>query len=76
MLEIKGVVNRIPGAELFREKDTQGKILNQLVELFPDEFSFHPKTYIYPRDLEELKKSIKSNPSKLLVAKPPGGGGG
>lgn len=75
-LKIKGFVNRIPGACIFREKHTQAMILNQLVSLFPKEFAFHPKSYCIPRDEEELKQSIKDNPKKLLIAKPTEGGGG
>ena len=72
----KGYVNRVPGAELFREKTTQWRILNQLYELFPEEFKFHPQSFLLPKDLNELEKSIKENPKKLLIAKPSEGGGG
>ena len=66
----------MPGAELFKEKSTQWRILNQLNELFPEEFKFHPKSFWLPRDYEHLDKSIKENPKKLLIAKPSEGGGG
>jgi hypothetical protein len=75
-MKIKGFVNRVPGAELFREKHTQWMILNQLHDLFPEEFSFHPKSFCLPRDEEALKDSIKAHPKKLLIAKPSEGGGG
>ena len=65
----------MPGGALFREKYTQGMIFNQLKEIFPEEFSFHPKTYWLPRDEEELEQSIKKS-KKLLIAKPSEGGGG
>ena len=74
--QIKGYVNKVPGAEIFREKHTQGLILNQLHESFPEEFAFHPRSFVLPRDEEALKASIKSHPKKLLIAKPNEGAGG
>lgn len=60
--QIKGFINRIPGAELFRSKATQARILNQLYELFPEEFKFHPRSFVLPRDSNELHSYMKENP--------------
>ena len=75
-LQVKGFVNRVPGAELFREKQTQSRILNQLVQLLPEDFAFHPQSFCLPRDEKLLAESIKKHPKKLLIAKPAQGCGG
>jgi len=76
VLKIKGYVNKIPGANIFKEKQTQCMILNQLFDLFPKEFNFHPMSFCLPRDLDSLKEEIKSNKNQLKIAKPSEGGGG
>jgi ABC-type uncharacterized transport system YnjBCD substrate-binding protein len=66
----------VPGAKLFGDKKTQGMILNQLKEQFPEEYSFHPQTYCLPRDSNAMEENMKKHPKRLHIAKPSEGGGG
>ena len=77
-MELKGYINRVPGAELYRNKATQCRILNQLYQLFPEEFKFHPRSFILPKESNELKDFMKENPKNYLIGKPAEGscGGG
>ncbi|CAI2365616.1 unnamed protein product [Moneuplotes crassus] len=74
--KIKGFVNKVPGAGVFNEKQTQGRVLSQLAKVFPEEFAFHPRSFCLPKDTDDLEEAIKANPKKLLIAKPNEGGGG
>ena len=75
--KLHGFHNRICGTEIFKDKDTQCKILNQCKELYPDEFAFHPGSYCLMKEYEQLQMELmKSNGNKLWIAKPSDGGDG
>jgi hypothetical protein len=65
----KGKVNRIPGGQMFRSKATQNRILNQVKEFIPNNFTFHPKTFIMPEDYDKyVEHAQKTN--ELMIFKP------
>ena len=61
-------VNHYPGSFHMGRKD---KLWSRL-KLAGDKFdSFHPRTFILPKDYEELDKYWKECPDKLFIMKPP-----
>lgn len=73
----KGATNKIHGCETFKYKSTQSHLLNQCKRYYPEEFSFHPGSYVLMKELETLKKYVLSyGPNKLWIAKPSYGLGG
>ena len=74
---VKGYLNRICGTEIFREKELQYTIMNQLKEFLPDEYKYHPSSYSLMKEYELLQKDVlRSAPNKLWIAKPSDGGDG
>ncbi len=75
--KLNGFINRISGTEFFREKELQYTIMNQLKDLLPEDFRFHPSSYSLMREYDLLKKDvINSGDEKLWIAKPSDGGDG
>ena len=64
-------VNHYPGSFHMGRKDKlwlRLRLANQKYHKFD---SFHPTTFVLPRDYEELDKYWKSSPSNLFIIKPP-----
>jgi hypothetical protein len=65
-----GKFNIIPG--LPRRKDQQYRILNQIAEVFDEEISFHPWSFMIPQELKKAEHFFEQTHAKI-IAKPADG---
>ncbi|CAI2367747.1 unnamed protein product [Moneuplotes crassus] len=69
--QYEGVINRIYGMEIFKEKTLQYAILSQCKKHYPTEFSFHPSCYTLMKDVDLLQEDIeKSGYERTYICKP------
>lgn len=61
-------INHFPNMHEIARKNFLAKNLNKLRKLFPDDFSFYPKTFLYPSDLPSLK--LHNTSKKIYIVKP------
>ncbi|TPX38169.1 hypothetical protein SmJEL517_g00187 [Synchytrium microbalum] len=66
-------INHFPGMESICRKSRLARNLARMHRLFPDDYSFTPRTYRVPSDLASLTLAIKSNTTKTFIAKPDAG---
>ena len=69
-------INRIPGLRDICSKSGTGYILNKLFEYFPSEFTFFPKTFLFPNESEKFMKYFQKNKNKIFITKPSSGSQG
>ncbi|OMJ72396.1 hypothetical protein SteCoe_29189 [Stentor coeruleus] len=61
-------INHFPNMHEIARKNFLAKNLNKLRKLFPDDFSFYPKTFLYPSELSSLK--LYNTSKKFYIVKP------
>ena len=66
------VVNRIPNMFLLSKKALFARIIQYMKKIFPEEYSFIPKTYILPYQNKKFIKAL-SKENKKFIIKPDGG---
>lgn len=64
-------VNHYPGSFHMGRKDKLWLRLRLASQKYADFDSFHPMTFVLPKDYQELDKYWKSSPSNLFIMKPP-----
>lgn len=64
-------VNHYPGSFHMGRKDKLWARLKLASQKFDDFDTFHPMTFVLPKDYEELDKYWRSSPSNLFIMKPP-----
>jgi hypothetical protein len=47
-------LNHFPGIQCLSNKYYLGKVLNAMQKQLPDDFNFHPKTFLLPKDMAGL----------------------
>ncbi|KRX03671.1 hypothetical protein PPERSA_04223 [Pseudocohnilembus persalinus] len=64
-------INRFPGSNNLGRKNLLAKYLIKLQKVHPEDYSFFPRTWLLPNQLEELRSfTQKCNFSKYLIVKP------
>eukprot|EP01135_Chromosphaera_perkinsii_P006765 Nk52_evm13s578 gene=Nk52_evmTU13s578 len=64
-------INHFPGMNEISRKDNLARNLNRLSKLFPEEYSFFPKTWVLPADFGEFQNVVrKKSKSKTYIVKP------
>jgi tubulin polyglutamylase TTLL6/13 len=51
-------INHFPAMYLIARKTFLGRNLKKLFKIFPEEYSFFPKTWIIPNEFNELKNYV------------------
>ena len=54
-------VNHFPGMYVLSRKDYMARNLTSMLEKFPDEFKFFPKTWLLPSQFCDFRKQFKDN---------------
>jgi tubulin polyglutamylase TTLL6/13 len=63
--------NHFPGMSEISRKDTLGKNFNRLSKLFPDDYNFHPRTFLLPTDYGELRAVFQKREKRTTyIVKP------
>jgi len=60
--------SQLPGIGCITRKNCLGSNLNNMKEMFPEEYNFFPNTYLFPKDRARLKKEWDGN--AVLIVKP------
>jgi tubulin polyglutamylase TTLL6/13 len=60
--------SQLPGIGCITRKNCLGGNLNNMKEMFPEEYNFFPNTYLFPKDRARLKKEWDGN--SVLIVKP------
>lgn len=63
-------VNHFPGIEYLARKKSLGKHLNAMHVAFPEEFDFHPRTWLLPEDANSLKEYAGRKKNRTYICKP------
>lgn len=63
-------INHFPGMYIMDRKNLLAMNLNKIQKIFPEEFSFVPKTWYAPIDKFELKLFLSTRPYVYLIVKP------
>ena len=69
-------INHFPGSYNLGRKNLLGRNLAKIKKMLPNEFNFHPKTWLLPHQYEEMKNYVdqynEKNPRKkiVVIAKP------
>jgi tubulin polyglutamylase TTLL6/13 len=66
------VVNHFPGITELCRKDLLARNLGRLQRVFPEEYSFFPRTFVLPADAGSLDQFCRSHPGgkPILILKP------
>ena len=63
-------INHFPAMHCLSRKDELAINLNKIIIIFPNEFTFVPKTWILPADFITFKLYCKRNSKKTFIVKP------
>lgn len=68
-------LSHFPHSYNIGRKDAMWKNLSEMMDEFPDDYDFIPKTYVFPQDAEEFEEdrkdsSLNQHGSKLWIFKP------
>ena len=63
-------INHFPGMYLISRKNYLAYNLGKLRKLFPDHYSFFPRTWMFPSDTGELKSQMQSTKNLYFIVKP------
>lgn len=58
-------INHFPGMPNIARKNRMGQNLNRLLKLFPREYSFYPRTWVLPSELNDFRSQFDSNGNAL-----------
>lgn len=61
-------INHFPNMHELARKNCLTKNLSKMRKLFPNDFNFYPKTWLYPAELPKMKLKCKKN--KIYIVKP------
>lgn len=45
--------------------------MNRMKLLFPEEYDFHPTSFVIPKEIEKLDTFVEANPLSTFIVKPP-----
>lgn len=68
--------SRIPGVADISHKKVTGFYLNKFRLYYPDDYTFFPRTFLIPEEMDKLEKHMESNPKRMYIAKPTSGSHG
>ncbi|KAK3730002.1 hypothetical protein QZH41_000962 [Actinostola sp. cb2023] len=66
----KGMLNKFPGMSEVAHKVELTKQLNRMKKLFPEEYSFYPKTWMLPSEYTELIGAVSKRSNNVFIVKP------
>lgn len=67
-------INYLPGIHTIARKNELGKRLNQMQAELPQEYSFHPATWMLPDDFSQFRKHIEGRgKGETYIVKPEAG---
>ena len=72
-LELYQKINHFPGMYNVYRKNHLTNNLEKMRKAFSEHYSFYPKTYILPNDIQDLMTAIKNSNNenkKVFIAKP------
>ena len=61
-------INHFPNMHELARKNYLAKNLNKMKKLFPHDFNFYPKTWVYPAEYPSLK--LQTTPKTVYIVKP------
>eukprot|EP01041_Mallomonas_annulata_P005862 gene5862-11838_t len=68
------VINHFPGMPNIARKNRMGQNLNRMQKLFPKEYSFYPRTWVLPGELNDFRAQFDSQGNsignKIYIIKP------
>jgi tubulin polyglutamylase TTLL6/13 len=70
-------INHFPGMPNIARKNRMGQNLNKMLKLFPKEYSFYPRTWILPGEMQDFRTHFDNNGNaigkKVYIIKPDAG---
>ncbi len=71
------VINHFPGMPNIARKNRMGQNLNKMLKIFPQEYSYYPRTWVLPSELNDFRSQFDANGNaignKIYIIKPDGG---
>eukprot|EP01039_Chlorochromonas_danica_P005990 gene5990-6597_t len=71
------MINHFPGMPNIARKNRMGQNLNRMQRLFPKEYSFYPRTWVLPSELNEFRNQFDTNGNalnnRIFIIKPDAG---
>jgi len=66
-------ISRVPGISHLCDKVNMALSLQMLQRLWPDRFSFWPRSWLLPKETEKLERWMRKHPDQTVIVKPSGG---
>lgn len=71
------MINHFPGMPNIARKNRMGQNLNRMQKLFPKEYSFYPRTWVLPSEMNDFRTQFDSSGNslnnKIFIIKPDAG---